>query len=71
MEGLPLGTRGGLLMHYNFPLDGKYTVKVVLARNTVDVIRGLEEAHQIEILVDGARVFVAIASAAHPIPKRW
>ena len=59
VEGLPLGTRGGLLMHYNFPLDGKYTVKIVLARNTVDVIRGLEEAHQIEILVDGARVFLA------------
>jgi len=59
VEGLPLGTRGGLLIHYNFPLDGKYAIKVVLARNTVDVIRGLEEAHQIEILVDGARVFVA------------
>ena len=58
-KGMPLGTRGGLLMHYNFPLDGKYTIKVVLARNTVDVIRGLEEAHQIEILVDGARVFLA------------
>src|SRR6204780_4890304 len=59
VEGLPLGTRGGLLMHYNFPLDGKYVVKIVLARNTVDVIRGLEEAHQIEVLVDGARVFLA------------
>jgi hypothetical protein len=59
VEGMPLGTRGGLLMHYNFPLDGKYTVKIVLARNTVDVIRGLEEAHQIEILADGARVFLA------------
>ena len=58
VEGLPLGTRGGLLMHYNFPLDGKYTIKVVLARNTVDVIRGLEEAHQIEVLIDGARVFL-------------
>ena len=59
VDGLPLGTRGGLLIHYNFPLDGKYTIKVVLARNTVDVIRGLEEAHQLEILVDGARVFLA------------
>jgi mono/diheme cytochrome c family protein len=59
VEGMPLGTRGGLLMHYNFPLDGKYAIKVVLARNTVDVIRGLEEAHQLEILVDGARVFLA------------
>jgi hypothetical protein len=59
VEGLPLGTRGGILMHYNFPLDGKYLIKIVLARNTVDVIRGLEEAHQIEVLVDGARVFLA------------
>jgi hypothetical protein len=59
VEGMPLGTRGGILMHYNFPLDGKYSVKIVLARNTVDVIRGLEETHQIEILVDGARVFLA------------
>jgi hypothetical protein len=59
VEGMPLGTRGGLLMHYNFPLDGKYAIKVVLARNTVDVIRGLEEAHQLEILVDGTRVFLA------------
>jgi hypothetical protein len=59
VEGMPLGTRGGLLMHYNFPLDGKYVIKVVLARNTVDVIRGLEEAHQLEILVDGTRVFLA------------
>ncbi len=60
VEGLPLGTRGGLLIHYDFPLDGKYAIKVVLARNTVDVIRGLEEAHQIEILVDGARVFLGL-----------
>jgi Protein of unknown function (DUF1592)/Protein of unknown function (DUF1588)/Protein of unknown function (DUF1585)/Protein of unknown function (DUF1587)/Protein of unknown function (DUF1595)/Cytochrome C oxidase, cbb3-type, subunit III len=59
VEGLPLGTRGGILIHYNFPLDGKYTIKVVLARNTVDVIRGLEEAHQLQILVDGAPVFLA------------
>jgi hypothetical protein len=59
VEGMPLGTRGGLLMHYNFPLDGKYDIKVVLARNTVDVMRGFEEVHQIEMLVDGARVFLA------------
>jgi mono/diheme cytochrome c family protein len=56
VEGLGLGTRGGLLVHHNFPLDGEYTFKVVLARNTVDVIRGLEEEHQLEITVDGERV---------------
>ncbi len=57
VEGLPLGTRGGLVVRHNFPLDGEYVLKVVLARNTVDVTRGLEEPHQIEILVDGESVF--------------
>ena len=59
VEGLPLGTRGGLVVTHDFPLDGDYTLKVVLARNTVDVIRGLEEPHQLEILIDGDRVFEA------------
>jgi hypothetical protein len=57
VEGLPLGTRGGLVVRHNFPLDGEYVLKAVLARNTVDVTRGLEEPHQIEILVDGESVF--------------
>ena len=58
VEGLPLGTRGGLLVHHNFPLDGEYVFKVLLARNTVDVTRGMEEEHQLEITVDGERVQV-------------
>jgi hypothetical protein len=56
VEGLGLGTRGGMVVHHNFPLDGEYTFKIILARNTVDVIRGLEEEHQLEITVDGERV---------------
>ncbi len=59
VEGLPPGTRGGFVVRHNFPLDGEYTLKVVLARNSVEVPRGLEEPHQIEILVDGERVFQA------------
>ncbi len=57
MEGMPLGTRGGLVTPHNFPLDGEYTVKIILARNTVDVTRGLEEVSEVEILIDNARVF--------------
>ena len=57
MEGMPLGTRGGLVVPHNFPLDGEYTVKIILARNTVDVTRGLEEVSEVEILIDNARVF--------------
>ena len=59
VEGLPLGTRGGLVVSHNFPLDGDYTIKVVLARNSVEVTRGLEEPHQAEILIDGNKMFQA------------
>src|SRR6185295_19396236 len=32
MEGLPLGTRGGALLHPTFPADGDYDVRVRLMR---------------------------------------
>ena len=57
VEGLPPGTRGGLLVRHNFPLDGDYTIQAVLARNSVEVVRGLEQPHEVEILIDGQRVF--------------
>jgi mono/diheme cytochrome c family protein len=59
IEGLPLGTRGGLLIRHNFPLDAEYDFSVKLLRNIVGYITGLEWPHQLEITVDGERVFVA------------
>lgn len=59
MEGLPLGTRGGIAIRHYFPLDGEYVIKVRLWRATADVIKGLEELHQVEISVDGQRVKLA------------
>src|SRR6185295_2569886 len=59
IEGLPLGTRGGLLIHHNFPLDGQYDFRVFLLRNIVGYMKGLEWPHQLEITVDGQRVFMA------------
>src|SRR6516225_6864889 len=59
IEGLPLGTRGGLLIHHNFPLDGQYDFRVFLLRNIVGYMKGLEWPHQMEITVDGERVFIA------------
>lgn len=56
IEGLPLGTRGGILVHHTFPVDGEYIIKVRLWRNTFDLMRGMEDAHQIEISLDGERV---------------
>jgi hypothetical protein len=59
IEGLPLGTRGGITVRHNFPLDGEYLIKVRLWRVTADIIRGLEDRHQVEISVDGARLKLA------------
>ena len=59
IEGLPLGTRGGVKIRHNFPLDGEYEFDVFLLRNIVGYMTGLEWAHELEIAVDGERVFLA------------
>jgi len=59
IDGLPLGTRGGILIRHNFPLDGEYDFRVFLLRNIVGYMKGLEWPHKLEITVDGERVFFA------------
>jgi hypothetical protein len=59
IPGLPLGTRGGGLFHHNFPLDGEYDFSIFLLRNIVGYMKGLEWAHEIELSIDGERVFTA------------
>jgi mono/diheme cytochrome c family protein len=61
IEGLPLGTRGGILVRPYFPLDAEYVIKLRLWRNTFDLMRGMEDAHQIEISVDGNQVRLVTA----------
>ncbi len=58
IEGLPLGTVGGMAVEHNFPLDAKYEFSIALLRNNLSMIRGLEHEHQIEIAVDGERVML-------------
>jgi len=58
LEGLPLGTVGGIAVSHVFPLDAQYEFSLTLFRNNLEVIRGLEHQHQIEIAVDGRRVFL-------------
>ena len=55
-SGLPLGTRGGMLVSHHFPVDGEYVIKPKLWRNTVDVVRGTETPHDLEISLDGAQL---------------
>jgi mono/diheme cytochrome c family protein len=57
IEGLPLGTRGGVQIHHDFPLDGDYVIKVKLLKSTVDLLFGNNAQDQLlEIALNGERV---------------
>ena len=58
IDGLPLGTVGGLLVNHTFPLDAEYHFSLALYRTNLEAIRGLEHPHRIEITIDGERVFL-------------
>jgi hypothetical protein len=59
VEGMPLGTVGGMMIHRTLPLDGEYQFQVRLFRTNLGTMRGLEYPHQLEIAVDGVRVHLA------------
>ena len=61
LEGLPPGTRGGMKIEHTFPVDAEYVIKLRLWRNTFDLMRGMEDPHDIEIAMDGARLTVVTA----------
>ena len=52
VEGLPIGTRGGLLATWNFPADGVYEFSIRLARDRNEHVEGLREPHDLELLID-------------------
>jgi hypothetical protein len=56
LEGMPIGTVGGILAKVTLPLDGDYVFTVRMFRTNLGVTRGLEYEHQIEYAVDGQRV---------------
>jgi cytochrome c551/c552 len=55
-DELPLGTRGGSLWRYNFPLDAKYDIQIRLARDRNEHVEGLREPSEVELMLDGERV---------------
>jgi mono/diheme cytochrome c family protein len=55
-EDLPFGSRGGVAVRHSFPLDGEYVVKIRLQRDFRDRIRGLSEAFELDLRLDGARI---------------
>ena len=56
IEGLPFGTRGGILIKYQFPVDGEYTFKVKGVTGYFQAVLGGVKGEQLEVTVDGDRV---------------
>jgi hypothetical protein len=62
VEGLPLGTRGGLLVQHTFPADGEYVFSGRLLKTVAEGLSGVEgheTPHLFVVTIDGARVFSA------------
>jgi hypothetical protein len=63
VAGLPLGTRGGQLVHHDFPADGEYELAASLIRPVDSSDRGIEgqeSPNEFVILVDGVKVHSAM-----------
>src|SRR5207244_7606209 len=58
VEGLPFGTRGGMLVNHVFPSDGEYTLTIVpiFGDNMSPQSCGTITNEKIEVLLDGQRV---------------
>ncbi len=52
-EDLPLGSRGGLAIHHEFPTDGEYLFKIRLQRQYQDYIKGMGWPQQLDVRLDG------------------
>jgi mono/diheme cytochrome c family protein len=62
IEGLPFGTRGGLVAEHYFPTDAVYEIRPDLWRATGSTIRGVEgfkTPFELQILIDGLVVHSA------------
>ena len=57
VEGLPFGTRGGMLIDHYFPADGEYVISWFPVRGNTGELFGSERSYeQLELLLDGQRV---------------
>jgi mono/diheme cytochrome c family protein len=62
VDGLPLGTRGGILVRHPFPADGDYVFSGRLLKTVAEGLAGVEgheTPHLFIVTVDGKQVFSA------------
>jgi hypothetical protein len=62
VEGLPLGTRGGVMVPHTFPADGEYVFRGELLKTVAEGLTGVEgheTPHLFIVTIDGKQVFSA------------
>lgn len=67
LEGLPLGTRGGIRVHHNFPADGEYVFAGRLIRGVEEGYFGIEGhdiPHEFLVFIDGELVYTNFVGGA-------
>lgn len=52
-DDLPFGSRGGIAVHYAFPVDGEYLIKIRLRRQYQDYLMGMGWPQQLDVRLDG------------------
>ena len=56
-DELPFGSRGGIAIHHQFPLDAEYVIRVRLQRGKFNgEILGINQQHQLDVRLDGTRL---------------
>jgi len=58
IDGMPLGTRGGMLVEHWFPADGEYEFSLA-ALGGAGYIGGLDHRHDVIMTIDGKTVFTS------------
>ena len=56
VDGLPLGTRGGLVVEHLFPAEGSYKLNIPNMA-IAGYVRGMEYQHTLIVTVDGTKVY--------------
>jgi hypothetical protein len=58
VEGLPFGTRGGMLIEHEFPADGDYFFTVKGMTGYFTAVLGNVKGEKLEVTVDGERMYL-------------
>jgi cytochrome c551/c552 len=64
LEGLPLGTRGGILIHHNFPVDAEYNFKIRAKAANIGLGSTTLLGEELEVTLNGNRIKLVPATAS-------